>query len=528
MNMPSMSSASSGTPASARRQEASLDLPVDPPRDGESKQAWVYRQIRERVLKGALPSGARLPSTRSLAQRWRIARSTVEAAYDQLRGEGYTAGTVGSGTYVAAVIPDNFFRKGLPGESGASLGADARDKTGKAALAPARLAAGRPARPLPHEQPVTPADQAESAEPPFASRSADAALFPMAAWSKGLAVSARQLTPAQLTRDEPQGWPALREQIARYLGAARGIVCDASQVVVLSGIRDGLDLCGRILLTPRDKVLIEDPGYVNAVPIYRPYTSGVVPLPIDGQGFAVARARRLRGVKLVHVTPAHQSPTGITMPVSRRLELLDWAAQAGVWVVEDDYDSEFNYDGAPLAALKSLDGADRVIHCGSFNKTLFNALRIGYAVVPKALAPAFAEARRKTGRSGSLIEQMTLARFLEDGSFARHVRKARGVYARRRDAALQALRQAVGAEALRVSGEHAGFHLLWWLPPGWDARQVVEAGRKADVGVQDVAEFARKATPAPGVVIGYSAVDEARLRRLGALLAALRPGRVRG
>ena len=180
-----MSSASSGTPASARRQEASLDLPVDPPRDGESKQAWVYRQIRERVLKGALPSGARLPSTRSLAQRWRIARSTVEAAYDQLRGEGYTAGTVGSGTYVAAVIPDNFFRKGLPGESGASLGADARDKTGKAALAPARLAAGRPARPLPHEQPVTPADQAESAEPPFASRSADAALFPMAAWSKG-------------------------------------------------------------------------------------------------------------------------------------------------------------------------------------------------------------------------------------------------------------------------------------------------------------------------------------------------------
>ena len=118
---------------------------------------------------------------------------------------------------------------------------------------------------------MTPADQAESAEPPFASRSADAALFPMAAWSKGLAVSARQLTPAQLTRDEPQGWPALREQIARYLGAARGIVCDASQVVVLSGIRDGLDLCGRILLTPRDKVLIEDPGYVNAVPIYRPY-----------------------------------------------------------------------------------------------------------------------------------------------------------------------------------------------------------------------------------------------------------------
>ena len=208
-----MSSASSGTPASARRQEASLDLPVDPPRDGESKQAWVYRQIRERVLRARCrPARA---STRSLAQRWRIARSTVEAAYDQLRGEGYTAGTVGSGTYVAAVIPDNFFRKGLPGERASWARMPGIRRARPRSPRPSRGRAA--ARPLPHEQPVTPADQAESAEPPFASRSADA-LFPMAAWSKGLAVSARQLTPAQLTRDEPQGWPALREQIARYLG----------------------------------------------------------------------------------------------------------------------------------------------------------------------------------------------------------------------------------------------------------------------------------------------------------------------
>ena len=322
--------------------------------------------------------------------------------------------------------------------------------------------------------------------------------------------------------DQFHGWPPLREQIARYLGAARDISCDPDQVIIVSGIRDALDLCGRILLKPQDRVLIEDPGYLNAVPIFGQYTPHVIPLTIDAQGFPVAQARRQRDVKLVYVTPAHQSPTGITMPVSRRLELLDWAEQAGAWIVEDDYDSEFNYDGAPLAALKSMRSADRVIHCGSFNKSMFNALRIGYAVVPKPLVSAFVEARRRAGRSSSVIEQMALARFLEDGGFARHVRKARGVYAHRRDVLLQVLQQAVGTDVLRTSGEHAGFHLLWWLPAGWEAAHVIEAGKQAGVGIQALADFCRKTVLPAGVVIGYSAVDEDRLRHFGLLLANAR------
>ncbi|RIJ01125.1 aminotransferase class I/II-fold pyridoxal phosphate-dependent enzyme [Achromobacter sp. K91] len=510
---------SAGQPG-AKRQEASLDLPMDAARPGESKQAWVYREIRERILKGALPSGARLPSTRSLAARWHIARSTVEAAYDQLRSEGYTAGTVGSGTYVAAVIPDNFFRAGLPGESAATSQAP-EPRPATQAGEPQPAPAVSPPGAAPHMAAIYAPLQPNSQ---FYSRSADAALFPMERWRKGLMASARRVTPAQLANDEPQGWRPLREQIARYLGAARGISCDPEQVIVLGGIRDGLDLCGHLLLQPQDKVLIEDPGYLNAEPIFGQYTRHIVPLAIDAGGFPVAQARRQRGVKLVHVTPAHQAPTGATMPVSRRLELLDWAAQAGCWIVEDDYDSEFSYDGAPLAALKSLDTADRVIHCGSFNKTLFNALRIGYAVVPKELAPAFVQARRRAGRSPSIIEQMTLAAFLQDGSFARHVRKARGVYARRRDALLRALRQAVGSDALRVGGEHAGFHLLWWLPSGWDVGQAVAAARAAGVGMQPVADFCRKVKLASGVVVGYSTVQEDALLKLGTLLAQAAPG----
>ncbi|MBB1627687.1 PLP-dependent aminotransferase family protein [Achromobacter sp. UMC71] len=487
------------------RQEASLDLPLDPPREGESRQSWVYRQIRERILKGVLPSGGRLPSTRSLAARWHIARSTVEAAYDQLRSEGYTAGTVGSGTYVQAVIPDNFFRDGLPGEGGRHSG----------------MAEGPSVRVLPVAGlPPVPAPRSE---PPFTARSADASLFPMGAWRKGLMASAQRVSPSQLTNEESQGWLPLREQIARYLGAARGIACDASQVVVLTGIRDGIDLSARVLLSRADKVLVEDPGYLNAVPLFSQYTRRITPIAIDEQGFSVARARRQHGVKLVHVTPAHQSPTGVTMPVSRRLELLDWAAQTGCWILEDDYDSEFNYDGAPLAALKSLDSGDRVIHCGSFNKTLFNALRIGYAVLPRPLVAAFTRARHTTGRSNSIIEQMTLAAFLQDGSFARHVRRARPIYAARRDQLMRLLRQAAGPAPLRVSGEQAGFHLVWWLPPGVDLPDLLRRAEAQGIGILSVADFCLRVQLPPGVVIGYSTRQEAELERVGALLRGAVP-----
>lgn len=519
-------------PLSAR-QEASLDLPLDPPRDGESKQTWVYRQIRERILKGVLPSGGRLPSTRSLAARWHIARSTVEAAYDQLRSEGYTAGAIGSGTYVQAVIPDNFFRDGLPGE-GARKAVQVAGRPGTAAVpGGAGGLAGHPfkaaapdvsgsaslaASPRPMAAAGLPPIPAPRAEPSFTARSADASLFPMAAWRKGLMASAQRVSPSQLANEESQGWRPLREQIARYLGAARGIACDADQVVVLTGIRDGIDLSARILLSREDKVLVEDPGYLNAVPLFSQYTRRITPIAIDEHGFSVARARRQRGVKLVHVTPAHQSPTGVTMPVSRRLELLDWAAQTGCWILEDDYDSEFNYDSAPLAALKSLDSGDRVIHCGSFNKTLFNALRIGYAVLPRPLVAAFTRARHTTGRSNSIIEQMTLATFLEDGSFARHVRRARPIYASRRDQLMRLLRQAAGPAPLRVSGEHAGFHLVWWLPPGADLADLLRRAQASGIGIESVADFCLRVQLPAGVVIGYSSRQEADLERVGALL----------
>jgi len=343
----------------------------------------------------------------------------------------------------------------------------------------------------------------------------------MAAWRRGLLASAKAVTPAQLAYEAPQGWRPLREQVARYLGAARGISCDADQVVILTGIRDGLDLSARVLLAPQDQVLVEDPGYLTALPLFSQFTSRVVPIAIDEHGFSVERARRQRDVKLVHVTPAHQSPMGVTMPVSRRLELLAWAAQENCWIIEDDYDSEFNYDTAPLAALKSLDTADRVIHLGSFNKTMFNALRIGYAVLPKRWVKSFTQARLTTGRSNGMIEQIAMARFLEDGGFARHIRKARAVYAQRRDLVLQVLARAVGRDNLHVGGEHAGFHLVWWLPPDIDPATLQARMQDQGLNLHFIAQFCRRITLPPGVVIGYSGLQLAEIERQGALLRGL-------
>lgn len=490
----------------ARRTQSSLDLAAEPLCEGELKQAWIYRQIRARILDGVLAKGTRLPSTRHLAERWQVSRATVDLAYDQLRSEGYLVSSSGSGTYVAAKVPDQFFDAG-----GARAGGEAPRQRPKPSRRGASLSID-----------MAPLIVSEAGEP-FIARVPDPALFPLDLWRRALQASARRVTAEQLSDNEPLGLGELRTQIASYLGVARGISCDAEQVIVLSGIRQGLDLCARLLLSSEDRVMVEDPGYMHAAPIFGRHAREVVHVPIDAQGFSVAHARRHAGARLVHVTPAHQAPTGVTMPVSRRLELLAWAEEADCWVIEDDYDSEFSYDSAPLPALKSLDAADRVIHCGSFNKTMFAGLRIGYAVLPRKLVPDFRKARHVTGRSTGVIEQMALGSFLESGAFGRHVRRARLAYAQRRNTVIEAMRDALGAGRLHVTGEQAGFHFVWWLPPEIDLAAF--RGRAAESGLhfQAVADFCKRVVLPAGLVIGYAALeDEALGRHAEALCRVIR------
>jgi GntR family transcriptional regulator / MocR family aminotransferase len=485
----------------SKASAVAFDLPALPPLDGEARQAWVYRLLREAILRGTLMSGMRVPSSRALAARLAVSRSTIEVAFDQLRAEGYVAGVVGSGTFVSAALPDGFLLKPSPSGPAASI----------STMVPSE------------------ADRAVRVDTPFVARVADATLFPFAEWRSHLQAAAR--TEAAATAggaDALFGDRSLRAHVARYLGAARGIACDASQVLITAGIRQGLNLAGRALLQPTDKVLLEDPGYALAADIFAPYTRRLVSVAIDEAGFSVADARRHAGVRAAHVTPAHQSPTGVTMPVARRLELLNWARERGAWVLEDDYDSEFNYRSAPLPALKSLDEGDRVVHFGSFNKTMFADLRIGYVVVPRDLAAAFAKGCRALGPAVGIIEQRALATFIADGGLARHVRRARAAYARRRERVLQGLREIMAPRALRVTGEHAGFHFVWWLPEDVAADSLAAQARLRGLRLEFVADHSRRLDATAGVLIGDSALDDTQLDdALGRLKSTFEAARAR-
>ncbi|NUA31686.1 PLP-dependent aminotransferase family protein [Cupriavidus basilensis] len=474
-----------------------LDLAVLPRNAGEAKQAWVYRSIRQAILGGSLPRGARLASTRTLAARWAVSRGIVELAFEQLRLEGYISSRVGSGSRVSARLPEEFSLQehSLPGAR--SIAASTA-----AAAASTRVVAGLP----------------------FVARLADPALFPLDEWRSHVSRVLRSLSAQQLGDDDPCGDLALRGEIAAYLRTTRGIRCDAGQLMIVTGIRQAIDLAARVVLREQGRVLLEDPAYLSAVPLFSLSSACISPVPVDEEGISMDGIRQHADAALVYVTPAHQAPLGLTMSVSRRLALLDWAKAHDAWVLEDDYDSEFNYSRAPLPALKALDNGDRVIHCGSFNKSLYASLRIGYVVMPDALRPALRQLRATTGRSNSLVEQLALASFIRSGALSRHLRVSRNVYLRRRDIVLAELRAGLDAR-LRVSGEHAGFHFVLWLPEGIGERDVVQACAGANLTLQGLGEFCRERAMPPALVIGYAAARDDVLRdaarRLAREIAAL-------
>lgn len=469
-----------------------LDLPL--PQHGDAalgKQDSAYSALRQAILEKRLPAGCRLPSTRTLAQRWGLSRGTLEVVFDRLRSEGYVSRASGSGTRVCAVVPDLYLSAPAQG------------------VAPA-VSDGEPPYPV----------LSVRAGQPFVARLADPALFPLPRWTRSLTRALGSASAPSLCDADPAGLPALRQQIAEYLGQHRGIACEARQVMITTGIRHGLDLLARSLLNAGDKVCIEDPGYLSAKGLFALAGAHLVPIPVEDQGIDVAQLQEHRDACMVYVTPAHQAPLGMTMPVSRRLALLEWARHSQAWVVEDDYDSEFNYQSAPLAALKSLDRDDRVIYCGSFNKTLFAGLRVGFMLLPASLRPRLLATLQNTGRSVGVIEQLALADYIASGAFLRNLRAARQAYQERRDLLLAILaREAPGC--YRISGQQAGLHLLLELPPGSDERRFRQ--RAADQGLllQGLAEHCQAVRRPAAVIIGYAALSLAQIRFSGSRLAAL-------
>jgi len=480
-------------------------IPLDLPRPAglsagspQSKQACIADTIRDAILKRLLPGDSPLPSSRTLAARWDVARGTVEAAYDILCAEGYIARTQGSGTRVCAVVPDSYLR----------AAAQPRD--------------GNPPHAATSPAPAPRAEPEHGVRPgvPFVARLADPGLLPMQQWKKALGASLLAATADDLGATPAQGVESLRAEIAAYLREYRGIPCEAGDIVITTGIRHAIDLVARTLLAPGSTVLMEDPGYASAWQIFTIAGATVIDVPVDREGIDTASLERHPDARAAYVTPAHQAPLGVTMSVSRRLELLDWAQRNRTWIIEDDYDGEFSYQTAPLPALKSLDASDRVIYCGSFNKTLFSGLRIGFMIVPAELRPALSAVWHATARSVGVAPQLALARFIGHGDFAKHLRAARHAYRQRRDIVLDQLAKHAGGR-YTVTGEHAGFHFVLWLPPGIDDAAYVSQARAAGVELQPIRGFCRSARCEAGVVVGYAALTAAHARHGGRLLGQL-------
>ncbi|MEU4324879.1 PLP-dependent aminotransferase family protein [Nonomuraea dietziae] len=465
--------------------------------DRSDLSGQIYRQIRQAVLDGRLRPGDPLPSSRELHRRLQVSRNTVCTAYERLTGEGFLVTRTGAGTYVSAAVRQSAADGGPAGEA-------------------------LRARPL-WERAADPPDlSAVRARFDLRPGSVDARLFPYQTWRRVLTAELRASAVGPATHGDPLGLPALREAIARHIGLSRGVRTDADHVVVTTGTQQSLDLVARVLVEPGERVAVEEPGYGMARRLFASLGARVVPVPVDRDGLVVEAVPR--GVRMIYVTPSHQCPLGMPMTLARRMELLARAEAEGAAVIEDDYDSEFRYTGRPVESLHGLDRAGRVLYLGSFSKTMLPTLRMGFLVVPPSLRRAVRAAKHLSDWHTALPSQAALARFVDEGALARHVRRARREYHLRRDRVLAALATDL-APWLEPVPAAAGLHVSAFARTGGvqDLLDVAALALDKEVAVWTLAGHYQTEAVRPGLILGFGAIptdrlDEA-LARLRACLA---------
>jgi len=458
----------------------------------------LYDEFRAAILSGRLKAGNKLPPTRELASELGVSRNTVMAAYDQLLSEGYVEGHVGSGTWVTSALPEEMLQS-RPLPARATRGNPqprAISKRGE------RLMAALP--PIRH--------QGAGKMLPFRCALPDLASFPFDVWTRLLAKHSRNPSHDLFGYAHVAGYPRLREAIAAYLRSARAVKCEADQVIIVPGTQVALELATQTLLDPGDTVLMEDPGYFGVRGVFIRAGVEVVPAPVDEGGVRIDAVKSNRdNARLVYVTPSHQFPLGVTLPLSRRLELLEWAGRAGAWIIEDDCDGEYRYAGRPLASLQGLDNENRVIYTGTFSKVLFPSLRIGYLVVPGDLAEAFISCRVMVDLQPATIPQAALADFIEEGRFTRHLRRMRNLYACRQTLLLETARAELSG-LLEIQESEAGMHLVGWLPPGVNDTEAARVASAHNVLALPLSAFSMKPVPRGALMLGYTAFDEREIR----------------
>jgi GntR family transcriptional regulator / MocR family aminotransferase len=447
--------------------------------------------LRQAMADGGFGAGARLPSTRSLAAELGIARSTVVSVFEQLAAEGYIEPRQGSGNFVAApLVPAVAL---TPASAG---GARAR-------------AISRRAKSL---RLVTP--EWRKLPRPFELGCVEVDNQLIASWKRLASRALSSRARLNWNYGDPQGEPALRQAIGEYLAAARGVRCRPEQIVVTSGTQQGLSLAASVLIDPGDGVWVEDPCYRHAVEILRTAGASIVPVPVDAGGLDIAAGQRVdeQPPRLVYTTPSRQYPLGMAMPFVRRRELLNWAERVGSWIVEDDYESEFQQPGRALPSLQGLDRAGRVIYLGTFSKLLFPSLRLGYAVVPDDLIKPFAAARYLADRQSSGLLQGMMTEFILDGHFARHLKRMRAHYRERQQYLVDLLSRRLRG-VLEIPVVESGMYLAASLPTNWSDRATAAALADAEVVTVPLSGLTLATPRRPGLILGYAGHGEMALAR---------------
>ncbi len=466
----------------------------------------IYDLLRGQIADRTLLPGARVMSTRALAAELGVSRTTVTAVYEQLAAEGFLVTSTGRAARVASPLA-----AGMP--SGAMPQRQAQAAPSLSGFGRRVADIGAPA--LPH---------AERARLDFLYGAVASRDFPSLAW--------RRAYQAALLRQQhslyyvpPEGDPALRRALQGYLRRARGIACDAEQILVVHGSQQAIDLCARLLLDAGDAFVFENPGYLMARHCFEATGAHLLATPVDGHGLETSRLPEDDRARLAYVTPSHQFPLGGVLPIGRRLALLQWAAHHRAWIIEDDYDGEFRYGQRPIDALQSIDTEGRVIYVGTFSKVLSPQLRLGYMVLPHALVPAFRQAKRLTDRHAPLLEQQVLASLIDSGAYERHVRRMRRENERRRAALLQAIAQHL-PEGVRIDGTAAGLHVVLWLPflRAQQEPALVSAARREGVGVYPVGPLFAPSSlpegpPSAGLILGYASLSIEQIQQGIAILA---------
>ncbi|GEP97794.1 MocR-like pyridoxine biosynthesis transcription factor PdxR [Chitinophaga cymbidii] len=441
-------------------------------RDAEPLFLQLYSQIREAIFSGQLKEGERLPATRALAAELGISRNSVFQAFEQLILEGFLEGRKGDGTYVCAKI----------------------------SMAPAK-----PAKAAQEQEEEYLPDCSIEPLLPFQTSIPSLPHFPFRTWARIAADVYRNIHTLHLGYGDTQGYEPLRNELSDYLRINRSIICPPDQILIVSGSRQAINLSAQLLIGKGDQCWMEDPGYKGASDAIKRWGGKLCPVPMTEYGLDIDYAiKKYPAAKFVYVTPSHQYPFGGTLPLSERLKLLQWAARQKMWIVEDDYDSEFRYVGRPVPALKGLDDAGRVIYTGTFSKVLFPALRLGYMVLPsREMARNFRKLKGSIDRENPVIDQAIITQFMREGHFARHLRKMRTLYKKLQDE-LTALMKMHLHPWLDVESGENGMHLVAWLKHGMDAVAVEKAANEKGLVLQPVDDFSIKYRHKNALMFGFT------------------------